>query len=371
MNTRTIHTSRRSLLKASAALAFPLVVPGSALGLAGAGRPAASERIVMGGIGIGNLGGGDMGAFLGRDDVQYVAVCDVKQQVRENGVRRINQRHGEDSGKAYNDFRELLARTDIDAVHVATPDHWHAIIVIEACRAGKDVYCQKPESLTIREGRAMVAAARRYGRVVSGGSQRVLEDFIQTVRQVWSGELGTLKEGYVNCGGPSKPCYLGEEPVPAGVDWDMWLGPAPWAPYHRYRISGSFDIDGTSWRSWRDYSGGGMTDWGAHKFGGVMFAVNRMEEGPVEVIPPDKDHKYLTYVFANGFKLYHAQDKPDSVICDGNAGRAAHRCRATRARAASTAISSTACAHARSPSATSSAGIEPRPSATWATSPTS
>jgi len=317
MNNRTIHISRRGLLKASTALAFPLVVPGAALGLAGSGRPAASERIVMGGIGIGNQGGGDMGVYLGRDDVQYVAVVDVKQQVRESCIGRINQRHGDSSGKAYSDFRELLARPDIDAVHVATPDHWHAVIVVAACRAGKDVYCQKPESLTIREGRAMVTAARQYGRVVSGGSQRVMEDFIQTVRQVWSGQLGTPKEAYANCGGPSQPCYLGEAPVPAGLDWDMWLGPAPWAPYHPFRVSGSFAINGTSWRSWRDYSGGGMTDWGAHKFGEVMFAVNRMEEGPVEVIPPDKDHKYLTCLFADGFKLYHSQDKPDSVICDG------------------------------------------------------
>src|SRR5205823_9172787 len=238
------------------------------------------------------------------------AVADVKQGVRENALRRINQRHGEGAGKTYNDFRELLARTDIDAVHVATPDHWHAIIVIEACRQGKDVYCQKPESLTIHEGRAMVQAARRYGRVVSGGSQRVMGDYMDVVRQCWSGEAGEIKEVYVNCGGPSEPCYLAGEPVPAGLDWDMWLGPAPWAPYHRYRISGSFDINCTSLRSWRDYSGGGTTYWGAHKSGGAMSAVNKMEEGPVEIIPPDgKEHKWLTYRFADGLLMYHSPGK--------------------------------------------------------------
>ena len=107
--------------------------------------------------------------------------------------------------------------------------------------------------------------------------------------------------------------------MPPGIDWDMWLGPAPYAPYHPYRISGSFAINGTSWRSWRDYSGGGMTDWGAHKFGGAMFAVNKMEEGPVEVIPPDgKDHKWLTYRFADGLLLYHSPGKGNvDVVGDG------------------------------------------------------
>ena len=305
--------NRRAFLKASAAfVALPTVIPASALGADG--RPAPSERIVMGGIGIGNMGGGDMGVFLGRRDVQYVAVCDVKRGVRDGAKNRADRHNNNTDCVAYRDFRELLGRPDLDAVHVATPDHWHAVIVIEACKQGKDVYCQKPESLTIREGRAMVEAARRYGRVVSGGSQRVMEDYRGIVRQCWSGEIGEPREVWVNCGGPSKPCYLPGEPVPADVDWDLWLGPAPWAPYHRYRISGSFSIDGTSWRSWRDYSGGGMTDWGAHKFGGMMFAVNRMEEGPVEIIPPDgKDHKYLTYRFADGLLFYHSPGKGEEV----------------------------------------------------------
>src|SRR5437667_8574368 len=249
--------SRRSFLKGSSALiALPYVIPASALGKGG--RPSPSERVVMGGIGIGNQGGGDLGAFLGRNDVQYVAICDVKQTVREGTKRRIDQHNGDSGCTVYTDFRELLARKDIDAVHVATPDHWHAIIVITACRQGKDVYCQKPESLTIREGRAMVQAARRYGRVVSGGSQRVMGDYMRTVRQCWSGEAGEIKEVYVNCGGPSKPCYLPGEPVPPGLDWDMWLGAAPWAPYQPHRISGSFAIYGTSWWSCSELSGGGM-----------------------------------------------------------------------------------------------------------------
>ncbi len=308
--------SRRHFLQTSAAaVALPCIIPGTALGMNG--RPPASERIVMGGIGIGNQGGGDQGAFLGRNDVQYVAVCDVKKSVRDGCKRRIDQHYGDTGCATYLDFRELLARPDLDVVHVATPDHWHAVIVTAACRAGKDVYCQKPESLTILEGRAMVDTARRFNRVVSGGSQRVMGDYMNIVRKCWSGEIGTPKEVFVNCGGPSQPCYLPGEPVPEGIDWDMWLGPAPYAPYHPYRISGSFAINGTSWRSWRDYSGGGMTDWGAHHFGGMMFAVNKMEDGPVEIIPPDgKDHRYLTYRFNDGLLLYHGNRL--DVVGDGH-----------------------------------------------------
>jgi len=173
---RGASTGRRVFLKATAAsVAFPYLIPASAMGNAGAVAP--SNRIVMAGIGIGNMGSGDLGSFLGRDDVQYVAVCDVKRDVREGFTNRVNQKYNNKDCKAYRDFREVMARGDIDAVHCATPDHWHAIIVIEACRNGKDIYCQKPETKTLREGKLMIDAARRYNRVVSGGSQRVLEDY--------------------------------------------------------------------------------------------------------------------------------------------------------------------------------------------------
>lgn len=305
MRSRHPARGRREFLKtAAAAAAAPYLVRASALGAEG--RPPASQRIVMGGIGIGSMGGGDLGAFSGRNDVQYVAVCDVKRSARENAKKRVDQHYSNSDCKTYNDFREMLARPDIDAVHVATPDHWHAIIVAAACRAGKDVFCQKPETLTLREGRVLVETARRYGRVVSGGSQRVLQDYRKVVDPCWSGELGTIKAINVNVGMPSKLCYLPGEPVPEGLDWDRWLGPAPWAPYHPYRISGSYAINGTSWRSWSDYSGGGMTDWGAHHFGGATFAVDVREMQPVEVLYPDgKDVKCLTFRFPTGLLMYH------------------------------------------------------------------
>ena len=164
----------------------------------------------------------------------------------------------------------------------------------------------------------MVDNARRYNRVVSGGSQRVMSDYTETVEKCWNGQAGTPKEVFASPGMPSVPCNLPGVPVPGDLDWDMWLGPAPLAPYHPYRVSGSFNTDGTSWRSWRDYSGGGMTDWGAHHFGGALFAVNKMEEGPIEILPPDgKDRTYLTFVYADGMRLYHAHDRGIDVKCDG------------------------------------------------------
>ena len=298
--------NRRDFLKAAAAtaVACPYLIPSSALGADG--RPAPSGRIVMGGIGIGNQGSGDQGAFLGHGDVQYVAVCDVETNHRNAARDRANKTYNNRDCKTYVDFRELLARTDIDAIHCATPDHWHALVVIEACRHGKDVYCQKPETKTLHEGPMMVAAARRYGRVVSGGSQRVLEDYRKTVDECWSGELGPIKSINVTTGRPSELCYLGGEPVPRAMNWDLWLGPAPWAPYHPYRCSGSYNINGTCWRSFCDYSGGHMTDWGAHHFGGAVFAIDCRELEPEEVTYHNENgQEYLTFRYPNGILLYH------------------------------------------------------------------
>ena len=315
-------STRRAFLKAAAgAVAAPYVLTSSALG---AGRrPPASSRITMGGIGMGGRGSADLSAFMGFPEVQVLAVCDVQAGNLERIKAAVAKRYGGSGCAAYVDFRELLARPDIDAVVIGTPDHWHAIPAIEACRRGKDVYCEKPLSLTIREGRAMVRAARRFGRVFSGGSQRVLEDHLRQHIEVRSGALGRVTEVYVNVGGPSRPCDLPGEPVPADLDWDLWLGPAPWAPYHPYRCGRAYGLEGKGWRSWYDYSGGMMTDWGGHKFGAAMFSLNMQHEGPVEVLPPDgKDHQYLTYVFANGVRMYHVSGGTGgSIVFKGTAGQ--------------------------------------------------
>jgi predicted dehydrogenase len=309
--------SRRQFLKtggtvAAAGAAAPYVITSKALG--DATTPPASDRIVMGGIGIGNMGSGDQNAFLGMKDVQYVAVCDVRKKWRDEGKARADKKNGTDDCAAYIDFRELLARDDIDAVHIATPDHWHAIMTIAACRGGKDVYLQKPETLTLREGPLMVDAARRYGRVVSGGSQRVLGDYRGIVNPCWAGEVGGIKELDIAVGGPSMACYLPAVETPPDIDWDLWLGPAPWEPYNPGRCDGNFGTGGNSWRSYVDYSGGSLTDWGAHHFGGAIFAADLRELQPAQVIyhPAENGQPaYVSVVYPNGVAIHH--NRPEKL----------------------------------------------------------
>lgn len=312
-------TRRKFLQTTGAVVAAPYFIPSTVLG--NADRPAASDRIVVGGIGIGNMGRGDQGAFLNRPDVQYVAVCDVREDFRGKAKASVDNKYGNKDCQAYNDFRELLARQDIDAVHIATPDHWHAVMVIEACRQGKDVYCQKPETLTLREGPLMVAAARRYGRVVSGGSQRVLGDYRKYVDPAWAGEFGTIKSINVNVGPLPKLCNLPKEDQAEKIDWDLWLGPAPWAPYNSKRCSGSFSINGSSWRSFSDYSGGGMTDWGAHHFGGATFICDVRELQPKEVTYYDDGATpYISYLYPNGLEIYHNKPNTGNLAIEGTPG---------------------------------------------------
>ena len=286
-------TTRRSFLRtcAAATVAVPFIVDAKVFG--------ANDRINMGFIGMGSQGRGDMGGFLGFNDVRAVAVCDVVDAHLNMAQKQVNDRYGNTDCMAYKDFRDVIARDDIDAVFIGTPDHWHAVIAIAAMKAGKDVYCEKPETLTIREGRQMTTVARTYGRVFSGGSQRVWGDYNWFHKMVRGGRLGEVTEAWVNVGGPSGPCNFKYEPTPPGVDWDTWLGPAPWRPYNESLTKGNF-------RSFRDYSGGGMTDWGCHTFGGALFTLNLHKTGPKLIIPPDgKEVKQLTYIFDNDVKIYH------------------------------------------------------------------
>jgi hypothetical protein len=288
--------SRRGFLSktaklAAGSIALPTVVSARVFG--------ANNRITMGFIGMGGQGRGDMGGFMGFNSVQVVAVCDVVEEHLNMGRSQVNNQYGNKDCRAYKDWREVVSRADLDAIFVGTPDHWHAIIAIAAMKNGKDVYCEKPETLTIREGREMTKVARRYGRVFSGGSQRVWDDYNWFHKMIYGGRIGQVQEAWVNVGGPSGPCNFAPEPVPAGVDWNMWLGPAPWRPFQQSLLKGNF-------RPFRDYSGGGMTDWGCHTFGGALFGCNLFRTGPVEVLPPDgKEIKNLTYVFANGVRVYH------------------------------------------------------------------
>jgi len=325
--------SRRGFLKGAAgvlgaAAGAPYVLTSGALGAPG--RPGANDRLGLGFIGIGNQGGGHLGGLSAHPQCQTLAISDVKGPRATWGKDMVEKRYAGDKARGsfkgakyegvtlYNDFRDLLARGDIDAVVVATPDHWHATVSILAMRAGKDVYCEKPLSLTIREARQMVDAARRYGQVFQTGSQQRSEgNFRFACELVRSGYIGEVKQVNVGVGGPSADRYFQPEPVPEGVDWDRWLGPSPWHPYNSTRISGDY---GGGWRMVRDSSGGMMTDWGAHHFDIAQWGMGMDNSGPVEVIPPNKsDNKRLTYRYANGVPMIHGGG--NGILFTGTKGK--------------------------------------------------
>jgi predicted dehydrogenase len=225
----------------------------------------ANERINVGIIGAGGQGRGDWGRFIKQPEVNPVAVCDVYRPHLEKALATANGR-----AQGYKDFRKLLERKDVDAVIVATPDHWHAIPTIMACQAGKDVYVEKPLALTIKEGRAMVNAARKYQRVVQTGSQqRSGEHYARAVELIRGGKLGKIAHitaGHIRNSMPGFGRYK-DEPPPPELDWGMWLGPAPSRPYNKLRCIYNF-------RWFWDYSGGQMTNWGAHNLDIARWAMN-------------------------------------------------------------------------------------------------
>ncbi len=302
--------SRRSFVKAAAVCAsVPFVLP-SRIWSADV-KP--NDKITMGFIGTGTQARYLLGGFLNDAEVQVLAVCDVDTTRREFNKKTVDDFYSKKNDQnykscdAYNDFRDLLKRKDIDAVCIATPDHWHAIPTILACKSGKDVYCEKPLSLTIAEARSMVKAVRKYKRVLQTGSmQRSSREFLKACELVRNGRIGEIKEVYVSVGGPSKWCDLPEESMEPGLDWNMWLGPAPMRPYHSELSPRGVHKHFPNWRNYREYSGGGMTDWGAHHFDIAQWGLGMDESGPVEIIPPDgKDVKRLTYKYANGVTMYH------------------------------------------------------------------
>jgi predicted dehydrogenase len=298
-----------SAIGTAAAMTFPYIVPASALG--GAGNSTPSERITLGFIGTGKQSQHLMRSFLNSPGTNVLAVCDVDKLKLERGKKMVENHYAKKNGGPYKGcdtygyFRELLARDDIDAVVIATPDHWHAIIVIESAKAGKDIYCEKPLSQTIAEARAMVSAVRHYGRVFQTGSmQRSDWHFRLGCELVRNGYIGELKTINVNVGGPPADQPLPAQPVPDYLDWDMWVGPALWRPYNS-ELSPNISWDGfPHWRYHSSFGGGGMTDWGAHHFDIAQWGMGMDESGPVEIFPPDgKDYKVLTYKYTSGVTM--------------------------------------------------------------------
>ncbi len=342
-----LRTTRRGFLKHSAAaagaLALPTFIPARALGLDGTTAP--SERIVMGCIGVGSQGSYDMKAFLGQTDVEIVLVCDVETGPREyyaGGIfgreparqlvdNHYQQKYPDRQGKgcgATGDFREVLARADIDAVTVVTPDHWHAVISLAAVEAGKDVYCEKPLANSIREGRAVCNAVARTGRILQVGSHERSRDnarfACELVRNGYIGELHTIRvnlpiDNAEQTEIPPQPVM----PVPEGFDYDMWLGPALWQPYTQKRCHFLF-------RYILDYSGGEMTDRGAHIIDLAQLGHGTDHTGPVEIIAKGSapaDGLFNTFMkfdfecrFADGVRLIGQCGGTRGVKFEGDRG---------------------------------------------------
>ena len=317
--------TRRRVLQSAIALAAPMVLPSQ---LFGGGKTPPGERITVGFIGCGKMANDyHLSTLLTFADVQAVAVCDVDSNRREHARQRVEQAYSKDSDykgcKMYRDFRELIARKDIDAVCIATPEHWHAIPAIEACKAGKDVYCEKPLTLTLAEGRRCIDAARKHERVFQTGSQQrssVFGPFRKAAEIVRSGRLGKIKTVTVGVGGPSKWCDLPEEAMEVGLDWDLWLGAAPLRPYSSVLSPRGVHNHFPLWRNYREYAGGAHSDMGAHHYDIAQWCLGMDDSGPIEIIPPEDPNATtgVKYLYANGIEITHGG--PSGCVFTGTDG---------------------------------------------------
>jgi len=272
--------SRRAFLRDSAKatagiLAFPAILPSSALGKAGTVAP--SERIVMGCIGMGGRGTGNMRTFLAHKDVQVVAVCDVDQERCRQAVKLVDDQYGTQDCRGYNDFRRLLEEEDLDALTTAVPDHWHALMGVAAAKEMLDIYAEKPLALTVPEGRAIVDAVRRTGIIwQTGCQQRSGRNFRHACELVRNGRIGTIERVEVRLPTGSPGEIRPEMTLPEGFDYDLWLGPAPRVPYTKERCH-------YQWRWNLDYAGGQLSDWIGHHGDIANWGMGTDLTGPIEV----------------------------------------------------------------------------------------
>ena len=251
-----------------------------------------------------------MGRYAENKACPAVAVCDVDTAKREKAAARVGAHCGQ-----HVDYRELLDRKDIDAVVICVPDHWHALMAIHACEAGKDVYCEKPLSLTIRQARYMVTAARRYARVFQTGSQqRSGGEFRKACELVRNGRIGKVESVLVNVRGSAAPCRLPAQDVPAGLDWEKWIGPAPWRPYNA-------KLHPRNWRDYREFSGGMLTDWGAHHLDIAQWGLGMAHSGPLAVAPPASGARHVTLRYENGVTVRCGELGVNGVQFVGSKGK--------------------------------------------------
>jgi len=306
-----MNQTRRDFIKKTALMSVaPMVLPSHLV--LGDNKP--SNRVTMGFIGTGKQNGGLMRGFMSKKNVQVLAVCDVDKTRREHTQNRVNSYYKENPKKgtadcsAYNDFRKLIVRDDIDAVCISTPDHWHAYPTVMALRSGKDVYCEKPLTHTIHEAVTVMETVKKTDRILQTGSmQRSMAEFRVACELVRNGIIGKVSHIECSFGPPGKPCDLPEEPMEPGLDWNMWVGPAPMRPYNSILSPRGVHKHYPNWRNYREFAGGMVCDWGAHHLDIAQWALDMDDSGPVEILPPAKkgDKSGATLVYANGVRVIH------------------------------------------------------------------
>jgi len=325
--------NRRNFLKGlGSVVTLPVIVPASALGRGN--RPAPSERITMGFIGMGSMGMHNLRGFIEKPDVQVLSVCDVNPsgdnyagnglKGREPARELVESYYADNSSMAsytgcdaYPFFWQVLERDDIDAVCLALPDHWHGYMTVMVAKAGKDMYSEKPLSRTIHEGRLMVNAVRKYDVIFQTGSQqRSEQNFRHACELVRNGYIGDIQKVYAQVGGISRPFpHATAEPIPEGFLYELWLGNAPSAPYHNERVSGGYNTEEGAWRAWRPYSAGHIADWGAHNFDIALWGLGLDRSAPTQIIhASEADEDELTLIYTNQPPIIKKKGPHDGMI---------------------------------------------------------
>lgn len=301
-------STRRIFLKRMAATTAvaPFVLP-ACVRLAPTAPTGANGKLTMGFIGLGKQARGLLGGFLGQD-TRVLAVCDVDTTRRNDAKRRVDNFYRNSDCAAYNDFREIIHRKDIDAVCIATPDHWHAFITLAALRAGKDVYCEKPLTHNIHEAIEVMQAVDTHHRVLQTGSmQRSMKEFRVACELVLNGAIGKVQKVECQFGDPGRPCDLPTEPLEPGLDWDMWIGPGPVRGYSSVLSPRGLHDHFPHWRTFKEYGGGMVCDWGAHHLDIAQWGLGMDNSGPVAVLPPADAgaRRGARLVYASGITVEH------------------------------------------------------------------
>jgi predicted dehydrogenase len=301
----TRQISRRNFLKTASTLAAaaPFILPSGVWGA----EVAPGDRLTMGFIGIGTQGRFLLGNFL-RHDTRVVAVCDVDTTRRNAAKSKVDKFYKNSDCMPYDDFREIISRKDIDAVCIATPDHWHAVVTLAALRAGKDVYCEKPLTHNIHEAIAVMKTVPAHKRILQTGSmQRSMKEFRVACELVRNGVIGTVEKVECSFGDPGRPCDLPEETMEPGLNWNLWCGPAPFRGYNPILSPRGVHEGFPAWRDYKEYGSGQVGDWGAHHLDIAQWGLGMDDSGPVEVIPPPdpKAKRGAKLVYANGVSVEH------------------------------------------------------------------